>query len=126
MTDLHPIVPPLSLINQWWDEVKQNAKYDEPIGPLVATKAAQWGADQELDACVQLMPSDSMEKYLRTARRPKLPSVMDLALDALGPEPLPENAPSGYAILNGVSIERHRRIRRALERLKKLEESTND
>jgi len=51
MTDhQHPITPPLSLIVQWWDEVKQNVTYDEPIGLLIAAKAAQWGADQELEA----------------------------------------------------------------------------
>ena len=44
----NPITPSLALIDQWWDEAKQNAKYDEPIGPLVATRAAQWGADQQL------------------------------------------------------------------------------
>ena len=45
----HPISPPLALIDQWWAEVKQNAKYDEPIGPLVATQAAQWGYQQAVE-----------------------------------------------------------------------------
>ena len=96
MTDNHPITPPLALIDQWWDEAKQNAKYDEPIGPLVATQAAQWGADQELKACLdeiykgvglrvidhgshrELLCSD-----LRAARRPKPPSLKEQALEAL-------------------------------------------
>jgi hypothetical protein len=53
MTDNHPITPPPELINQWWDEAHQTAKYDEPIGLLVATRSARWGADQELEACCE-------------------------------------------------------------------------
>ena len=83
MTNQHPITPPLALINQWWDEAKQNAKYDEPIGPLVATQAAQWGADQELEACVKWLEDcgyhPSVPEDFRTARRPKLPSLKELA-----------------------------------------------
>ena len=75
-----PITPPLALIDQWWNEAKQNAKYDEPIGPLVATQAAQWGADQELEACCELVPG--LTNYLRIARRPKPPSLKEQALAA--------------------------------------------
>ena len=83
-----PITPPLGLINQWWNEAKQNAKYDEPIGPLVATKAAQWGADQELDACCEQLRKDgwyTAVQDLRAARRPtpKLSSFKKQAYDAL-------------------------------------------
>ena len=79
-----PITPPLGLINQWWDEAKQNAKYDEPIGPLVATKAAQWGADQELDACCEWTQSYAeCGDALRLARRPMTPSLKEQALRAL-------------------------------------------
>ncbi len=45
----------------------------------LATKAAQWGADQELEACcewvsIQLNCTDQehLVPYLRAARRPKL------------------------------------------------------
>ena len=81
MSDYSPITPPLALIDQWWDEAKQNAKYDEPIGPLVATQAAQWGANQELEACCELVPG--LTSYLRAARRPKPPSLKEQALEAL-------------------------------------------
>jgi hypothetical protein len=86
-----PITPPLALINQWWEEAKQNAKYDEPIGPLVAIRAAQWGADQELEACCewieselrgQLRPAQRIADDLRAARRPKPPSLKEQALAA--------------------------------------------
>ena len=87
----HPISPPLALIDQWWAEVKQNAKYDEPIGPLVATQAAQWGADQELEACLKWMGSFCAtwtcgrrpEDVLRAARRSaRAPSLKEQALEA--------------------------------------------
>ena len=80
MSDHSPITPPLALINKWWGEAKQNAKYDEPIGPLVATQAARWGADQELEACCELVPG--LTNYLRAARRPKPPSLKEQALEA--------------------------------------------
>ena len=83
MTDQqHPITPPLALIDQWWDEAKQNAKYDEPIGPLVATKAAQWGADQELEASLEWLDQAGYRCWgtasiLRAARRPKPSSLKE-------------------------------------------------
>ena len=127
MTDKHPITPPDELRRLW----AQQAQRIDPRDPVawmqhVSTAAAQWGADQELEACCEWLggyTSDRMAIYfLRDARRPKPLSEADLALDALGPEPLPENTPSGYTFLNGGAIEGHRRIRRALERLKKLEQ----
>ena len=93
----HPITPPLALINQWWDKAQQNAKYNEPIGPLVATQAAQWGSDQELEACCQVLyarydipnciaprMAEDMREWLRAARRPKPPSLKEQALIELG------------------------------------------
>ena len=82
MTNQHPIIPPLALIDQWWDEAKQNAKYDEPIGPLVATKAARWGADQELEACCKWLPKlpPWSGNDLRKHRRPKPLSLKEQAL----------------------------------------------
>ena len=81
MSDYSPITPSPSLIDQWWKEAKQNAKYDEPIGPLVATQAARWGADMELEACCEwfqeFYETESWVKHdlkhLRTARRPQSP-----------------------------------------------------
>ena len=86
MSDYSPITPPLALIDQWWDEAKQNAKYDEPIGPLVATQAAQWGADMELEACCAWLPKlpPWSADDLRRHRRPKPPSRKEQALEAIG------------------------------------------
>jgi hypothetical protein len=56
----------------------------------VATEAAQWGADQELEACREWLVSEGWFKYeheavedLRAARRPKPPSLKEQALEAL-------------------------------------------
>ena len=85
MNNQHPITPPLALIDQWWDEAKQNAKYDEPIGPLVAIQAARWGADQELEACAEWLDQSTvgMADLLRAARRPKPPSLKEQALNVI-------------------------------------------
>ena len=60
----------------------------------IATQAARWGADQELDACCEWLETGpygfsieatapSLTKRLRTARRPKPPSLKEQALAAL-------------------------------------------
>ena len=88
MSNHSPIPSPSpSLIARWWDEAKQNAKYDEPIGPLVATQAARWGADMELEACVEWLANRYGEEshvmdLLRAARRPK-PRLKEQALHEL-------------------------------------------
>ena len=91
MSNHSPIPSPSpSLIARWWDEAKQNAKYDEPIGPLVATQAARWGADMELEACCEwfqeFYETESWVKHdlkhFRAARRPK-PSLRELALESV-------------------------------------------
>ena len=84
----HPITPPRGLIDQWWDEAKQNAKYDEPIGPLVATQAAQWGADQQLEACCEWLRGEydwglAAALRLDAELRPDPPSLKEQALEAL-------------------------------------------
>ena len=48
MLNQHPITPPPELIEEWWG--------DKPSGTSIArlaTQSAQWGADQELEACVK-------------------------------------------------------------------------
>jgi hypothetical protein len=47
----------------------------------VATKAARWGADQELEACCQELPG--LANFLRAARRPKQPTLKEQALQRL-------------------------------------------
>jgi len=80
MTD---ITPPPELVQQWYDQAKR-----DPCGPInwVAVKAAQWGADQELEAClceVSFLNSSALADRVRAARRPKPPSLKEQALKAL-------------------------------------------
>jgi hypothetical protein len=80
MTDQHPITPPPELVYQW---------IENAIGPdyeqVIATQAARWGADQELEACCKLLElSDSnAREFLTAARRPKPPSLKEQALVVL-------------------------------------------
>ena len=75
--------PPPELVKQWQYE----ANHNEAMFPQVATQAARWGADQELDACVEwLRQSNSdweISRSLRIDRRPKPPSLKEQALKAL-------------------------------------------
>ena len=53
---------------------------------IVATQAAQWGADQELEACIEwlfLNGYDVTSNRLRIARRPQPPSLKEQALEQL-------------------------------------------
>ena len=95
----HPITPPPELVEQWFN--------DSPIdrGLTLATQAARWGADQELEACcheVQNMYSGGSR--LRAARRPQPPSLAKRALHILGTH-------------GNLSCAEHDTIRRALEQL---------
>ena len=82
MTQEHPITPPPELVQQWINE--EQGVFAEHI----ATQAARWGADQELEACCKLLElSDSnAREFLCAARRPKPPSLKEQALEALDEE----------------------------------------
>ena len=99
----HPITPPPELVQQWL------CSDDYPWGPLeqtsititanrlqnIATAAAQWGADQELEACCEWLEKEREHlgwayrlnpQTIRAARRPKPPeppTVMEI-LDLSG------------------------------------------
>jgi len=77
MTQEHPITPPPHLIEQWMQD--HSTKY------ALSRQAAQWGADQELEACCEWLsvPCPSYGRELRNARRPKQPSLKEQALDEL-------------------------------------------
>jgi hypothetical protein len=96
MTD-HPITPPPELVQQWRD-VPEYATGLEKLTMVtlttaklqeIATLAAQWGADQELEACVNWLDDTDCEdpqevaQRLRAARRPKPPSLKERALEGL-------------------------------------------
>ena len=100
MTQQHPITPPPELVKQWREAPEFSA-----LSPCVmvtvtntklqdiATQAARWGADQELEACCKMLydrydrvrhatgfPGSDMSDWLRASRRPKPPSLKEQAL----------------------------------------------
>jgi hypothetical protein len=82
MTELHPMVPPNILLNNWESDWFAER---ESIGALL-TQAYQAGADAELEACCEWLqdPDLNVDTYkLCAARRPKLKSLKEQALDAL-------------------------------------------
>ena len=81
-----PIAPPPELVQQWWEEADQYQDDPKTYFDYVATEAAQWGADQELEACWEWLNARIGGIYpdeLRTARRPKPPSLKEQALLAI-------------------------------------------
>jgi hypothetical protein len=105
MTELSPQAPAV-LVQQWI----QQSTTTECTASQVATLAAQWGADAELEACCEWVDS-FQNKFvhahdLRLVRRPKPPSLKEQALEALA------------HILNNSSTQLGAdTIRRALEQL---------
>jgi hypothetical protein len=82
----HNITPPPELVKQWVAEIWHEgtpvrvALSDEHI----ATRAAQWGADQELEACCEWTQGYAeCGDSLRVARRPTPPSLKKQALEEL-------------------------------------------
>ena len=86
----HPITPPPELVEQWATEYwgteywshSENEKH-------IATQAANWGADQELQACINFVYDNELcdpdfYNNLRAARRPKPPSLKEQALQHVG------------------------------------------
>jgi hypothetical protein len=109
MTQQHPITPPPELVQQWTREYDRMDPRPN-IEPFIATRAAQWGADHELEACCEwliLNGYGAATSRLRTARRPKPPSLKELALDDL-------RIAFDRGCLSGIQADT---IRRALEQL---------
>jgi hypothetical protein len=85
----HQITPPPDLVQQW---AKDRVLLCDrtPLHEYISTRAAQWGANQELEACCEAIkdrvwfaqPAFRLAE-LRAARRPKQPSLKELALQKL-------------------------------------------
>ena len=110
----HPTTPPPELVQQWIGEFFGCKVSGELASSeqFLANRAAQWGADQELEACCGLLVQQGFDlvDYLRAARRPEPPSLKEQALTAL------------HAIATGANNAREQNldfdtIRRALEEL---------
>jgi hypothetical protein len=110
----HPITPPPELVQQWWEESNHRQYTGSEAEEYVVSMAAQWGADQELDACCGWLADEALcesntHRKLRTARRSKPPSLKKQALMALEDG---DTGPGASLTSNEVDI-----IRRALEQL---------
>ena len=112
----HPITPPPELRRLWAQQAQRMDPHD-PVAWLehVATQASRWGADQELDACIDVILAhpglehpELLVEVLRAIRRPKPPSLAEQALEAC--------ERSAFGIPGDRDI-----IRRALKRLQELE-----
>ena len=111
MTNQHPITPPPELVQQW---IKECDRPDDPrwqeYEQDIAARAAQWGANMELEACCEWLEQKGFAfvDEVRAARRPKPPSLAEEALEAARLELLPGH-------------KSHALILKALERLQELE-----
>jgi hypothetical protein len=88
MNDKHPITPPPELVQQWLSTYFGTTVTGKVSGLelALATQAAQWGADQELEECcaeVLWQEGKALAAKLRDRRRPKPPSLKEQALKAL-------------------------------------------
>jgi len=87
MTDQqHPITPPPEMVEHWVREWTGTAYRPNELYVHIATAAAQWGADQELEACCEwttVWISAPEASQLFAARRPKPPSLKEQACAAL-------------------------------------------
>jgi hypothetical protein len=79
------ITPPRELVREWYgsEDCPDGAN---ALANYLCTQAAQWGADQELEACCEWIPKKTPwdAEQLRAARRPKPQSLKEQALEALG------------------------------------------
>jgi hypothetical protein len=90
MTENHPIVPPPEL-RRLWAQQAQRTNPNDPVEWMqyVSEKAAQWGADQELEACCEWLHAEMLlapiewGNRLHSARRPKPPSLKEQAQQSL-------------------------------------------
>jgi hypothetical protein len=125
MTQQHPITPSPELIEDWIEIAKPEPWKRPPDPNVLCTLAAQWGADQELEACCRQLTDpewyDEIKNLrgpfraaeLRAARRPKPPSLKEQALLALNDAvKMADDAPP-----EGICSDQANIIRRALEQL---------
>jgi hypothetical protein len=102
-----PITPPPELVEQW---AHLPADWN-----TAASLIAQWGADQELEACCEWIADwyghgcNEVIDNLRTSRRPEPPSLKEQALQAL--------AEADLGSTEAEWSQRFDTIRRALEQL---------
>jgi hypothetical protein len=116
MLNQHPITPPPELVAQWFLSAKA-MPVDQWVTD-VATKAAQWGADQQLEATDTWIRTEMKDRQRpvnriaddhRADMRPKPPSLKEQALNDL--DDIPTHDDEGRQVVDLSNI------RRALEAL---------
>ena len=118
MTQEHPITPPTELVQQWVAEIWHEGTSVQVAasGLHIATQAARWGSDQELEACVNYVDntiSGNKARALRAIRRPKPPSLKEQALLTLASA----DGADHPIVATVITADQHALIRRALESL---------
>jgi len=108
----HPITPPPELVQQWRRSGPADAAANNAYERHIATQAARWGADQELEACCEWLMADWDD-----VRADKLsaapPSLKEQALIALEEAAyMADDAPPQGICSDQIDV-----IRRALEAL---------
>jgi hypothetical protein len=130
MTDQHPITPPPELIQQWLGEFFGCTVYGalSDSERYLATQAARWGSDQELEACCEWFVRDWTDietaDKLRAARRPKPKSQVEEALDLLDRIEY-NHMTKNLGNEKAWDIKELEAVRAALERLRELEKSND-
>ena len=84
----HPVTPPPELVEKWVAATQSNdciGAYPANYEQLICIAAARWGADQELEACCEVLRQKGVPAWsmLRAARRPKPQSLKEQALLAI-------------------------------------------
>ena len=83
MTDQHPVNILADTITKWRTFYRKTYKGNLSEIDYIAVNSAQWGADQELEACCEWLSwriSRHMSEQLRDTRRAKPPSLKEQAL----------------------------------------------
>jgi hypothetical protein len=91
MTNQHPVTPPPELVQEW-AQIQPVHQAVADHWQYIATRAAQWGADQQLAEDAKWLDHNALNEphlritpvgeSLKEAMRPKPPSLKDRALQA--------------------------------------------
>ena len=109
-------VPPPELVQQWIESTRSDdciGAYPADLEQQICVLAAQYGADQELEACCALMDDWGLDgEDLMQCRRPKPPSLKEQALKELAWVDKNLKGANFFGLCDAVHT-----IRRALEQL---------
>lgn len=124
MENQHPITPPPELVRQWEADWHCSGNTNgNGFTYFVATRAAQWGADQQLEKDAEWLDTNALftnhltitpsGDALRQVMRPNPPSLKEQALQALSEAvKMADDVPP-----EGICSDQADIIRRALEQL---------